>query len=282
LANAGLPGVDLGGVSLKGAYLWNANLQDANLEYTNLQGVNLERGNLQGANLLNANLQDADLREAKLQGVDLSSATITHIHISGAWLDRTRLRWEQLGGAIGEELASEYGAAKQGYLALKQNFDDLGDYDAASWDYRKERRMEKLEALQKARIAAAERKWREAAINYAKFASDHLVEWMCDYGESVRRVLSSLLVVYVLFMLIYALTWGVMRVYDAPTAIVREPTRNLVDLMRFSLGAMTTMESAGLEPRNGLVELVAGVQALLGITLTGLLGFVVANRIRRS
>lgn len=61
-----------------------------------------------------------------------------------------------------------------------------------------------------------------------------------------------------------------------------EPTRNLVDLMHFSLSAMTTLESAGLEPRNGLVELVAGSQALLGIALTGLLGFVVANRIRRS
>ncbi|GAG31704.1 unnamed protein product, partial [marine sediment metagenome] len=38
------------------------------------------------------------MRYARLQGIDLSNATITHIYISGAWLDRTRLRWEQLGG----------------------------------------------------------------------------------------------------------------------------------------------------------------------------------------
>jgi len=292
LESTNLQDANLEGANLQGALLMDANLQDAILANTNLQNAGLDFANLQGANLVGvdlqgviltfANLQGANLIGARLQGVDLSNTYITRIYVNSARLDKTRLRWEQLGGAIGEELAGAYRAAKHGYLALKQNFDDLGDYDAASWAYRKERRMEKLEALQKARTAVAERKWRAAIGNFAKFASDQLVEWMCDYGESVPRVLGSLLVVYVLFTLFYGLTWGVMRVYDTPTAIIKEPTRNLIDLARFSLSAMTTMESAGLEPRNGLVELVARLQALLGVALTGLLGFVVANRIRRS
>jgi hypothetical protein len=247
-----------------------------------LENTTLWDANLQGAYLDFANLRDAYLKSARLERVNVSNCNIAHIHVGGAWLDRTRLRWEQLGGAIGEELAGEYGTAKQGYLALKQNFDDLGDYDTASRAYRKERRMEKLEALQKARTALGEREWRSAVANYAKFAIDQLVGWMCDYGESVPRVLGSLLVVYVMLMLIYALTWSVMRVYDIPTAVIREPTRNLVDLTRFSLAAMTTMESAGLEPRAAWVQLLAGLEALLGIALTGLLGFVLGNRIRRS
>jgi hypothetical protein len=37
----------------------------------------------------------------------------------------------------------------------------------------------------------------------------------------------------------------------------------------------------GLHPRNALVSLLAGLQSLLGIGLTGLLGFVVGNRLRR-
>jgi len=304
LRGANLQGADLKFANLQGAILWNADLQDADLGYAILTGASLRRANfrnavlwsadLQGADLRDAILGGADLRHARLEGVDLSISVVTGIYVSGAWLDKTKLRWEQLGGAIGEELDARqrgsgpesvvgaYGEAKQGYMVLKQNFESFGNYDAASLAYRKERRMEKMEARQKARITLAERKWREAATNYAKFASDQLMEWICDYGESITRVLGSLLAVYVLFGLIYGLTWGVMRVHETPNAIIKEPTRNLVDLARLSLGAMTTMDPAGLEPRNGLVELLAGLEALLGIALTGLLGFVVGNRVRRS
>ena len=36
-----------------------------------------------------------------------------------------------------------------------------------------------------------------------------------------------------------------------------------------------------LQPRDHFVHFLTGVQALFGISLTGLLGFVVGNRIRR-
>ena len=165
---------------------------------------------------------------------------------------------------------------------MKNNFAEIGRYNDAAWVYCRERRLEKLTALQEAKLAWQVHDWKGAIPRYAKAAVDQLVEWMCDYGESVPRVLCSLLAVYVLFTLIYGLTWSVIQVHTTPAAITREPTRNLVDLARFSLGAMTTMDLTGLEPRNGLVELLAGVEALLGIALTGLLGFVAGNRIRRS
>ena len=46
---------------------------------------------------------------------------------------------------------------------------------------------------------------------------------------------------------------------------------------------MTTsgVASARLQPRSDWVSLLAAVQSLLGIGLTGLLGFVIGNRIRR-
>src|SRR3712207_2710269 len=76
----------------------------------------------------------------------------------GSFSRKTPLWREQFGedALIGEELqakepsgdrAYRYRRAKQGYLALKQNFDDLGDYDAVNWAYRKERRMRKCEAF---------------------------------------------------------------------------------------------------------------------------------------
>ena len=292
----------LSDAELKGADLWSANLTEAILDHLNLQTVRLSFAVLQGAYLLNANLQGASLSfadlqgaklwKANLQGADLSHSRLEKVDFSAsmslegayfynALLDDTRLKREQLGEAIGEELEGRYDHAKEAYLALKNNFAEMGRYDDAAWAYRKERRMEKLAALQKAKEAWREHDWKGVIPHYVKVALDQFVEWVCDYGESVPRVLCSLLAVYVLFTLIYGLTWSVIRVHATLTTIIREPTRNLIDLARFSLAAMTTTDLTGLEPRNGLVELLAGLEALLGIALTGLLGFVVGNRIRR-
>jgi uncharacterized protein YjbI with pentapeptide repeats len=292
LAGANLQGTKLTDAKLQGAHLINAKLQGAYLGGANLQGARLD-----GAVLHRANLECADLREANLAGASLRGVVLKYCHLenvdlygvkslNGAYfynvfLDKTRMRRLQIGEQIGEDLKGRHDEAKEAYLALKNNFAEIGHHNDAAWAYRKERRMEKLTALQKAKLAWQVRDWKRAIRRYAKVASDQLEEWVCDYGENVRRVVCSLLAVYVLFTLIYGLTWSVIRVHTTPTAVIREPTRNLVDLARFSLAAMTTMDLTGLEPRNGLVELLAGLEALLGIALTGLLGFVVGNRIRR-
>jgi uncharacterized protein YjbI with pentapeptide repeats len=318
LAGSRLVGTNLRGANLVGADMEEANLTDAKLERANLTLARLQKANLERANLRNAaltwsslqgtrlieadfrdaglagvNLRDVDLLWANLQGAKLtyshlekvdffSARTLEGAYFYHAFLDNTRLKRDQLGKEIGEELEGKYGQAKEAYLALKNNFAEIGRYDDAAWAYRKERRMEKRVALQEAKEAWQVHDWKRTLCRYAKVASDQLEECVCDYGESVPRVLCSLLKVYVLFTLIYGLTWSIIRVYATPTAIIREPTRNPIDLARFSLAAMTTMELTGLEPRNGLVELLAGLEALLGIALTGLLGFVVGNRIRRS
>ncbi len=267
LRGAGLPGVDL-----TEAYLADADLQTASLVRTNLQGATLVGAKLKEADLRRASLQDTAMWQADLQGANLYEADLVN----------TRLRRRSLGTQIKQDKERKWFEAKEVYLALKNNFAEIGRYDDAAWAYRKERRMEKRVALQEAKEAWQVCDWKRALRRYTKVGSDQLEEWVCDYGESVRRVLCSLLAVYVLFTLIYGLTWSVIRVHATPAAIIREPTRNLVDLARFSLGAMTTMGLTGLEPRNGLVELLAGLEALLGIALTGLLGFVLGNRIRRS
>jgi hypothetical protein len=232
---------------------------------------------------MGTNLEGATLKDTKLQGISLSTCNITHIRLSGAWLEKTRFTQEQLGGALGEELAGEYEEARRGYLALERNFAELGDPDAASWAYRKKRRMQKLATWQQARAARARRHWRLAARLYAQYGSDQFVEWLCDYGESIGRVLASLVVVYGLFTLLYGLTGSVVRLEETPAGVVRVPTRNLLDLAVFSLLAMSTSGSpaVGLLPHNELVHLLTASEALLGIALTGLLGFVIGNRIRR-
>jgi len=315
LKQANLRGAELRAADLRNGNLPGANLQNAYLLGANFEGVRLGGSDLRNADLSGVNLKSAYLEYAKLQRVDLSTAIVTHISIRGAWLDKTRLRREQLGGAIGEELNGRYRAAKHGYLALKQNFDELGDYDAASWAYRKERQMGKaMNAPWRAREFYGESELRDQeetwirdghmeitgfenerklparhprvcwfyARHTLKWLSDWVVEISCGYGESIPRVLVSLLIVYVTFALIYGLTWSVLRVHDTVVVLTKEPTRNPIDLAIFSLGAMTTMDPVGLEPRTAWVQLLAGLEALLGIALTGLLGFVLGNRIRRS
>jgi hypothetical protein len=237
---------------------------------------------LRGAVLTGASLREAVLCNARLQEVGLSQCEIAHIFLGGAKLDDTQLRLKQLDGAIGEELACDFEHAAQGYLALERNFERLGDHDAASWAYRRRRRMQKREAMAQARAAHSGRRWGRALGRYMQFASDQLVEWVCDYGESVPRVLGSLAAVYVAFTLIYVLAGSVVRELEGPGGSVRVPMRNPVVVAIFSLLVMTTGGSeGGLAPQGDVTLLLMGVEAFLGIALTGLLGFVLGNRIRR-
>jgi len=308
LLAADLQRVGLGRANLQKASLWEANLQEADLGSANLQEAELVYASLQGVSLSKANLQGADLRRADLREVDLldvKTGGLLGIKLYRAKLDHTKLKKEQLGPAIGDEQVGEYREARDAYLALKQNFEGLGDYEAASWAYIKERRMEKacsapwrarrfygveqlgdtwlLDDMFKHKLPAYHpRVWWFFVRHTAKWLKDWVVELVCGYGERPWRTAATMAVVFAVFVGIYWATWAVMKVEDTPKAIVRAPTRNLIDLAVFGLGAFTTMDPKGLEPRATWVQFVAGFEALLGIGLTGLLGFVLGNRIRRS
>lgn len=248
----------------------------------NLQGAVLRGIDLRRADLDEANLEGADLSQARLQGVILSTCNLKHIYLKGAWLDKTRLHRDQLGEAIGEELDGDYTAAKVGYLTLKQNFKSLGDYRGVSWAHRKERRMEKLAFLQQARQAFAARRWQTVIGGCFRYGIYQFVEWLCDYGESISRVLASLAVMIVAFTLFYGVSGGVLRTANTSAGVVRQPTTNPVELLIFSLGTITRMSSVGLQPRNQWIELMAGVEGFLGVALSGLLGFVIGHRLRQA
>lgn len=309
---ANLRGAALEGALLHGADLWGATLDDATLEGADLRGAILREASLVGANLTGAkltgvdagnarlrravlrgadlqeagltgaSLDDAVLQDARLQGLDLSSCTLSHVFLSGAWLAGVRLEQEQLEGNIGEEITRDYQAARKGYLGLEQCFALIGDPDAASWAYRKRRRMQKLESRTSARGALATHDLSAAAHHGLRYVTDVGAEWLCDYGESISRVLAAMVVVYIFFIVLYGLTGSVVRVGATPSSPTT-PTSNLLDLAIFSLLAMTTSGSpvVGLLPHTEAVHLLTGLEALCGIFLTGLLGFVVGNRIRR-
>jgi uncharacterized protein YjbI with pentapeptide repeats len=307
LTGAGLQGADLTGVTLQRATLMKANLGRVNLEVADLQGANLQGANLQGAFLEHANLQGANLRFADLREVDLldvRTGGLLGTRLYRAKLDHTVLKKEQLGPEIGDEQAGEYREARDAYLALKQNFEDLGDYESASWSYIRERRMEKAcSAPWRARRFYGEeqlgdtsehrlpayhpRVWWFFVRHTRKWLSDLFVGGLCGYGESIGLVLwwmaALLFVSPLLFGLLGLLDWPDKNAETFYSLSV--PWRygySYLQQFLYVLDAFTTADFAELQPANSLGRLCSGLIALVGIFLTGLLGFVVGNRIRRS
>ena len=275
LSRADLREATLTESNLEGADLSNADLTTARLDKSNLKGVNLTGADLRAATLPNVNLREATLRNADLRGLDLSTCDLTAVHVADAILDRSRLRRSQIGPAIGEEIAGRFEEAARGYLALEMNFAALGDGDAASWAYRKRRRMQKLTALQMARQRRGQGHTKAALPHYLKAGRFQFVEWLCDYGESPARVLLALVGMFLLFTLVY---WATGAVVELNSGVTRNPLK----VAAFSFLTMAPGARAGtLVARGQWVLVLAGLQSLLAIALTGLFGFVIGNRIRR-
>ena len=269
--------------SMVGADLSGASLEEADLRKADLSGARLRGADLRGALLAGARLAGADLTDASLPRANLSTCDLRHVRLAGAWLESTRLRVEQLGGALGEEVAGDYDAARQGYLNLEQNFRDLGVPDSASWAYRRARRMGKRHTRGLARQALRGRRWREAAVAVALSASDSFAEWLCDYGESLPRVLRAFVTVLLCFALYYAASGSLLHEVAGEAGTVLRPTRDLVDILGFSFLEMCTSSTPdiGLHPASRLVLFVASLQYIVGVVLIGLFGYVLGNRIRR-
>ena len=299
LEGADLRGADLWGakcreadidkVDFRGAELEEADLRDtdarecdfrtARLGLTDFRGADLRRSDFRDAVLRATKFDRADLRLALLQNADLSNCTLEHASIGDARLERTRLRPGQFGGAIGEEVAGDFDAAARGYQTLERNFADQGDPESASWAYRKRRRMTKAQCRKDMAQAARRGHVMGTARSAFHWLADWLVELVCDYGESVPRVLATYVVVVFGFGLGYFIDGAIVKEEGGGRVVTRE----FEDVALYSLTAMLapTDPPEGLHPATGWVQLVTTLQASVGIFLTGLLGFVAGNRIRR-
>ncbi len=295
---ANFTGADLWGARLqrveaeracfKDARLDEAQLQDADLAQADLTGATLRRAQLGGANLRGATLREttldgadltgADLTGAVLPHVSLSSCRLTHIRVAGAWLERTRMQAHQLGGAIGEELAGEFEAAREGYIVLEQNFRTLGSADDERWAFLRRRRMGKRLHAARARTALTRRDWGAGLALGLRWAGDEVAEWLCDYGESVNRVLRAFLCVLLIFAALYWLTGSLIPREGAHDGVRFEA----IDYLLFSLDSMTTVGTSevGLRPGGQLGVLLSSLQTVLGTVLLGLFGFVLGVRMR--
>ncbi len=297
LDGARFPGADLWGTDFTGAdaddsvfraaRLDEANLSDCNLTGADFEGASLKKARLvgsrlRGANLAGCRLDGADLSEAdfsrtSLVRLDLTTCKLHHARFAGAWLEGVRLSHEQLGGAVGEEVAEDYEAAQASYLALERNLQSIGSHAGASWAYKRGRRMGRRHAGQQARKALARRDLRGSLAHGYRWVADRFVEWLCDYGESLSRIARAFALGIVLFAGAYGATGGLSR---EGTGV---PTYNPLDLVSYSALNMLTANppEIGVKPEGRITNLLVGVQGAVGIVLMGLFGFVLGNRLRR-
>jgi len=195
-------------------------------------------------------------------------------------------------------------------LALKNNFAEIGRYEDESWAYRKERRMEKAtkapwrcrgyhsreEPFPRPVRELFSRLWPNLRkygllprwsplvwwfwIKYMlKWLTDWFVELLCDYGESIGRVVAWMFASFLGFATYYWRIGGVWLVESNGAAKV---ATSFWHYLIYSAGAFTTTEFARFQAADDRVRMVTAIQAIVGIFLAGLLGFVAGNRIRRS
>jgi len=245
LPKAHLQRATLWGTRLEGACLQEAFLQEAILWEAHLEGANLYGAHFQGANLWGSHLQGAILQRAHLEKVDLSvAASLAEAYFNGAFLDQTRMRREQLGSAIREEIDKDYYEAKEAYLLLKNNFNQIGRYDDASWAYIKERQMEK------------KTHW---PLSYALecYGESELPKEFGTWSRLVDRLFGGVVTADG-----SPVTWG--------------------EYLRLSLASFATIELAGVQAQGIAAQYLRTLEALTGISLLALLMFTLGNRISRS
>lgn len=293
LASADLWGARLDRATAERANLENARLDESYMGATELTGANLRGATLRRARMAAAILRDADLRGAVLDGADLAGAdlrravlpnvslascTLTHASFAGAWLDRTRMQAAALGGMVGEEKRGDLDGAVDSYLVLEGNFRSLSMRDDESWCYRRRRRVQKRVNLKRCLELFHKREFMPSITAGARYVGDAIAEWLCDYGDSLLRVVRAFFTTLLVFSLTYWLT-GSLRPREGFAVI---HAFQWINYLLFSLNSMTTVGTSevALRPAGELGMLLSSLQTVVGTTLLGLFGFVLGGRIR--
>jgi uncharacterized protein YjbI with pentapeptide repeats len=294
--------------NLSGAELDLANLSDAQLWDTNLSGSSLRWANLSGAKLAGANLTGADLRRVHLRGQALSEVG----SLQGVRLYRTyfwgvlSLRYEQFKGdkagrsTIWEDTEGRFYEAKDIYKTLKGYFEDAGDYEGANWAYVREQVMEKLmftramPSFSKPLLRLFYPRWRDKFDSLAEGEEQGptkrpFLNWLrleasekiAYYGTKLWIPFSWLLAVLIVFAAVYWLG-GMVTYIDVSTGAAYPLYNNFLNTLLFSAASMVTIDVGFLQPTAPYVGALQTLQAFFGIALTGLIGFVLGNKLRYS
>jgi len=257
-----------------------------------------------------AQLEGAHLEDAQLERVDMYGvASLVGVCWRGALLEYTRIDRRHLGQSIGDEsdahrrgsagswgnrLKSEaYRGASEAYLLLKNNFNQIGRYEDASWAYVKEQQMEKMAHYWRWRAWGQwedvdyGREWRSwgwrasrAWGPFWRWLRNWAYELATGYGERVYMPVLWAIVVVVVFAGIYAAAGNIAS--GDVGSLQGQTTHSPLTALVHSISAFATIGFNTLEPQGSVARLLTAVEAMFGVGLFALFIFTLSNRMSRS
>lgn len=304
---------------LHDSYLVDATLEEANLQSAILNGSRIQHADLREATLLSAalrdtNLYEAVLDEADLEDADLTDASLANASLVGANLERAVFTQADLFNAD-LRYSRFYGAVfAEARITNETTFDNRCVYDPRS-ESQVEESNDDVDRLTKAAGAyqELEKLCRENALanqqshyfvrrqdiyrlqhkqsgRYGRAITARAARMFTLYGESPWRVIATSAVVILLCGLAYPLLGGVaLSSGGEPLTIFKPMGTPLAQLpggtwlanLYFSLVTFTTLGYGDIQPASAPVQLLAGIESLIGASLLALLVAVLARRITR-
>jgi len=217
--------------------------QDAKIESSSLNYVSFETFCLTRDNLLVNKAGAALVQENEAVYKDFL----------GKWIRKDIIKNEM--SIIDDGLAFKFQEAERIYRQLSALWEEKGHNRDAEWAYVQAKRMER------------NRLWSESTYNKFSNKLKAAFNWFSDavlgYGVSLSKIFISYFILIVGFTVVYG-------------CLLDE---NIADCIKMSLKYTI---GGDIEPATPLVETLAILQTGLGMLLTGFLGFVVANKVRKS
>jgi hypothetical protein len=225
-------------------------IENTSLYYTYFgDGVNIRRENLAGGKLLQ---QDYDCYKRFLVEWNSSGTGARKNDRAGA------SEWNP-----DDSLKARWADAEEIYKTLNGLWTGIGFLRDANWAYVKGRRMERRRMLAEWNDTPLLRK---PALAW-KIETNLLMDAMFGYGESLLRMVTTYVVLVLLFAFIF---------------LGNASLPSYLHAFWISLKNMVGVGSEQLSDISPLIDMLNVIQTTLGILLTGIFGFILGNKIRNQ
>ncbi len=276
LENANFQGANLRHTNFELAYVKNSNftkadLKDASMDKAYLRGcnfdkaymkqINLKRTILGGACFRNANLTNATLKYAEFD----NKSDIYNINLFQSKLDYSTLKncRKNLDRVVIQERQGKVSEAKDVYLNLKNYFRNEGLYDISGEYYYREKLMER-KLLYKSRNIIDKILWLKSLLYSA----------VCGYGEKPYRVITSSMIIILIFGFIYMFFSGL----ESSTTYELK----WYDNFYFSVVTFTTLGFGDIHPSDNVaVKICAMIESFTGAFMIALFVLTFGRRMLR-
>jgi len=279
-----LEGVILIGANLKGANLWEAHLEGAVFRGAHLEEANLYRAHLEGADFSNAKLINANLSYSFLEktlfseNTQLNDVHILHADLKNSYIKRASKNMDEV---VIEEREKEFDDAKEVYLSIKNYFREEGMYEVSGKYYYREMLMARKIAWENIKSF----KWNKKEIikshkrlcrEWTSWFVSKMMDLLTGYGEKPTRVVAWWFGIVSVFGAIYYLFKGIM---NHPNALAYKPSP--LESIYFSVVSFTTLGFGDFQPKPGVFQIVASIEAFLGALFIALFIFVFTRKMIR-